>query len=126
VPASLESDELEWRHSYDFHHLMARRVENIILVSSTYDTFILQEDGQLNELLLNEFLDLNLHHTTGLRHVATGAEAIALAETEPQFNLIVTAVNVGDMGAAELAQKVKDAGLGIPVVLLAYDGGELA
>ena len=71
--------QLEWRHTYDFQHLMARRVENIILVSSTYDTFILQEDGQLNEVLLNEFLDLNLHHTTGLRHVATGAEAIALA-----------------------------------------------
>jgi CheY-like chemotaxis protein len=105
---------------------MAKRVENLILVSSTYDTFILQEDAQLNELLLNEFLDLNLHHTTGLRHVATGAEAIALASAESRFNLIVTAVNVGDMDAAELAEKVKQAGLDIPVVLLAYDGGELA
>ena len=118
--------QLEWRHTYDFQHLMARRVENIILVSSTYDTFILQEDGQLNEVLLNEFLDLNLHHTTGLRHVATGAEAIALATAESRFNLIISAVNVGDMDAAELAQKVKDAGLDIPVILLAYDGGELA
>ncbi len=105
---------------------MARRVENIILVSSTYDTYILQEDGQLSELILNEFLDLNLHHTTGLRHVATGAEAIALAQAESRFNLIITAVNVGDMDAAELATRVKDAGLDIPVVLLAYDGGELA
>jgi CheY-like chemotaxis protein len=120
------AEKLEWRHSYDFQHLMARRVENILLVSSTYDTFILQEDGQLNELLLNEFLDLNLHHTTGLRHVATGAEAIALASAESRFNLIVTAVNVGDMDAAELARRVKKAGLDIPVILLAYDGGELA
>jgi CheY-like chemotaxis protein len=121
-----QPEKLEWQHSYDFEHLMARRVENIILVSSTYDTFILQEDGQLNELLLNEFLDLNLHHTTGLRHVATGAEALALASAESRFNLIVTAVNVGDMDAAELARRVEQAGLGIPVVLLAYDGGELA
>ena len=126
MPEAPQPEELEWRHSYDFQHLMARRVENIILVSSTYDTFILQEDGQLNELLLKEFLDLNLHHTTGLRHVATGAEAIALASSESRFNLIVTAVNVGDMNAAELALKVKEAGLDIPVVLLAYDGGELA
>jgi CheY-like chemotaxis protein len=118
--------QMEWRHSYDFQHLMARRVENIILVSSTYDTFILQEDGQLNEVLLNEFLDLNLHHTTGLRHVATGEEAIALASAESRFNLIVTAVNVGDMDAAELAERVKQQGLDIPVILLAYDGGELA
>jgi len=126
MPDPTRPENPEWRHSYDFQHLMARRVENIILVSSKYDTFILQEDGQLNELLLNEFLDLNLHHTTGLRHVATGAEAIALASTESRFNLIVTAVNVGDMGAAELALKVRGAGLDIPVILLAYDGGELA
>jgi CheY-like chemotaxis protein len=126
VPSAARPLQLEWRQSYDFQHLMARRVENIILVSSTYDTFILQEDGQLSELMLNEFLDLNLHHTTGLRHVATGAEAIALAKTEPRFNLIVTAVNVGDMDASELAQRVKEAGLDIPVILLAYDGGELA
>jgi len=112
--------------AYDFQHLMARRVENIILVSSTYDTFILQEDGQLSELILGEFLDLNLHHTTGLTHVASGAEAIALARAESRFNLIVTAVNLGDMNAVELARQVKEAHLDIPVILLAYDGGELA
>ena len=112
--------------AYDFQHLMARRVENIILVSSTYDTFILQEDGQLSELILGEFLDLNLHHTTGLTHVASGAEAIALAKAESRFNLIVTAVNLGDMNAAELARQVTESGLDIPVILLAYDGGELA
>jgi CheY-like chemotaxis protein len=117
---------LEWRTSHDFQHLMARRVENIILVSSTYDTFILQEDGQLSALLLGEFLDLNLHHTTGLTHVASGSEAIRLARAESRYNLIVTAVNVGDMNAAELARGAREAGLDIPVILLAYDGGELA
>ncbi|MDD1756598.1 MAG: hypothetical protein LUQ39_07170, partial [Methanomassiliicoccales archaeon] len=126
MPDVLKPMDLEWSHVYDFQHLMARRVENIILVSSTYDTFILQEDGQLGELILGEFLDLNLHHTTGLTHVASGAEAIALAKAQSRFNLIVTAVNLGDMNASELAHKVKEAGLDIPVILLAYDGGELA
>ena len=118
--------QLDWTRVFDFQHLMARRVENIILVSSTYDTFILQEDGQLSELILGEFLDLNLHHTTGLTHVSSGTEAIALARAESRFNLIVSAVNLGDMNAAELAREVRKAGLDIPVVILAYDGGELA
>ncbi len=126
MPDAPQPVRLDWSHVYDFQHLMARRVENIILVSSTYDTFILQEDGQLGELLLGEFLDLHLHHTTGLTHVATGGEAIALAKAESRFNLIVTAVNLGDMNAAELARAVREAGLDIPVILLAYDGGELA
>lgn len=105
---------------------MSRRVEDIILVSSLYDTFILQEDGQLSELILSEFLDLNLHHTTGLTHVSSGEEAIALAKSQSRFNLIITAVNVGDMDAAELAERVRGEGLDIPVILLAYDGGELS
>ncbi len=109
-----------------FQHLMSRRVEDIILVSSLYDTFILQEDGQLSELILSEFLELNLHHTTGLTHVSTGEEAIALAKSHSRFNLIITAVNVGDMDAVELAERVREEGLDIPVVLLAYDGGELS
>jgi CheY-like chemotaxis protein len=126
MPEPPQSTPPEWSHSYDFQRLMAKRVENIILVSSRYDTFILQEDGLLSELLLGEFLDLHLHHTTGLTHVSSGGEAIALATAENRFNLIVCAINLGDMNAAELARKVREAGLEIPVVLLAFDGGELA
>ena len=111
----------------DFQDLMSQRVQDTLLVSSMYDTFILQEDGQLSELILGEFLGLNLHHTTGLTHVSSGAEALALAKEQPtRFNLIISAVNVGDMNAAELAAEVRNQALDIPVVLLAYDGGELA
>ncbi|GAB4247303.1 MAG: PEP/pyruvate-binding domain-containing protein [Thermoleophilia bacterium] len=110
----------------DFAVLMSQRVENIILVSSLYDKFILQEDGQLSELILGEFLDLHLHHTTGLTHVSSGSEAIALAKRGPHYNLIITAVNVGDMNAVELARRVRREGLDIPVIVLAYDTGELA
>jgi CheY-like chemotaxis protein len=105
---------------------MARRIENVILVSSTYDTFILQEDGQLSALVLAEFLELNLHHTTGVVHVPSGAEAIELAKNDSRFNLIVSAVHAGDMNAVDLAQAAREAGLEIPVVLLAFDGGQLA
>ncbi|MHB0980697.1 MAG: PEP/pyruvate-binding domain-containing protein [Thermoleophilia bacterium] len=110
----------------DFEVLMSTRVENIILVSSLYDKFILQEDGQLSEVILGEFLDLHLHHTTGLTHVSTGSEAIELALSNSSFNLIITAINVGDMNAVELVEKAREAGLDIPVIVLAYDGGELS
>ncbi len=110
----------------DFEVLMSSRVENIILVSSLYDKFILQEDGQLSEVILGEFLDLHLHHTTGLTHVATGTEALELARSNSTFNLIITAINVGDMNAVELAEKAREAGLDVPIIVLAYDGGELS
>jgi hypothetical protein len=43
-----------------FENLMPFKVHNILLVSSLYDSFILREDGRLNELLIDQSLDLNL------------------------------------------------------------------
>lgn len=107
-----------------FQNLMPWRVQDILLVSSLYDSFTLQEDGRLNELILGEFLELSLHHTPGLTHVSSGAEALALAKAEPRFNLILTTPQLGDMDATRLAREVRSAGLDVPVVVLAYDNLE--
>jgi len=104
-----------------FETLMPFKVQNILLVSSLYDSFILREDGRLNELLIDESLDLNLQQIPGITHVSSCAEAAELARSQPQFNLIVTNLAVGDMDAAQLAREVKKAGLDVPVVVLAYD-----
>ena len=108
-----------------FEELETFRVQNILLVSSLYDSFILREDGRLNELLIGESLELNLRHVPGVTHVASGAEALALVRSQPRFNLIVTNLHVGDMDAATLAHEVKNAGLDVPVVVLAYDYREV-
>src|SRR5215831_12115126 len=108
-----------------FENLMPFRVQDILLVSSLYDSFILREDGRLNELLVGESLELNLQRIPSITQVSTGAEALALARSQPRFNLIVTNLEVGDMDAAELASAVKAAGLDIPVVVLAYDYREI-
>ena len=108
-----------------FENLMPFRVRDILLVSSLYDSFILREDGRLNELLIGESLELNLQQIPGITQVSTGVEALAIARSSPRFNLIVTNLEVGDMDAARLAREVKKAGLDIPVVVLAYDYREL-
>jgi CheY-like chemotaxis protein len=104
-----------------FENLMPFRVQDILLVSSLYDSFILREDGRLNELLIGESLELNLQQIPGITHVSSGAEAVTIARSQPRFNLIVTNLEVGDMDAAQLAAEIKAAGLEIPVVVLAYD-----
>jgi CheY-like chemotaxis protein len=108
-----------------FHDLMQYRVQDILLVSSLYDSFILAEDGQLNERILSESLELNLRHVPGVTRVSTGEEALALARKEPRFNLVITSLHVGDMDAIGLARRLKDEGLKAHVVLLAYDHREL-
>ena len=108
-----------------FENLMPFRVQNILLVSSLYDSFILREDGRLNELLIDESLELNLRQIPGITHVSSCAEALDLARENPQFNLIVTNLKVGDTDAAQLAREVRRAGLDVPVVVLGYDYREI-
>ena len=105
-------------------NLMPFRVQDILLVSSLYDSFTLQEDGRLNELIAGEFLELSLHHTPGLTHVFSGWEALSLARAERRFNLILTTLRAADLDATEIAREVKASGLGIPVVAMAYDNDE--
>jgi len=107
-----------------FENLMPFKVHNILLVSSLYDSFILREDGRLNELLIDESLELNLRRVPGITHVSSCAEALDLARSQ-QYNLIVTNLTVGDTNAAQLASEVKRAGLDVPVVVLGYDYREI-
>src|SRR5216683_3933880 len=108
-----------------FVDLARFRVQEILLVSSLYDSFTLSEDGQLNELVLSEFLDLNLRHPPTLTRVSTGAEALVRA-AGGRYNLIISSLRVGDMDAVTLARRVRDAGADIPVALLAYDARAVA
>src|SRR5436309_709262 len=125
LPSTMDSPLDAGMRFEAFENLMPFRVQNILLVSSLYDSFILREDGRLNELLIDESLEMNLRQIPNITHVSSCAEALALASSNPQFNLIVTNLAVGDMNAADLAREVRRAGLDIPVVVLAYDYREL-
>jgi CheY-like chemotaxis protein len=108
-----------------FDRLMPFRVQDILLVSNLYDSFILREDGRLNELLIGESRELNLQQIPGITHVSNCSQALELARSQPRFNLIVTNLAVGEMNAAQLAREIRKAGLDVPVVVLAYDYREV-
>lgn len=108
-----------------FESLIPFRVQDILLVSSLYDSFILREDGRLSELLIGQSLELDLQQVPGITHVSSGAQALDLVRSQPRFNLIVTNLSLGDMDADDLARRVRAAGLDVPVVVLAYDYAEI-
>jgi CheY-like chemotaxis protein len=105
---------------HDFQDLMRHRIEEVLLVASPYDAFILEQDEQLDERGLAE-----IDHMPDITAVSSGAEALALAGREPRSRLILTTSHIGDMSAVDLAREVRDTQPGIPVVLLAYDIGEM-
>ena len=38
-----------------FNKLMQKRINNVLLVCSTYDAFMLEEDGRINEKIFREY-----------------------------------------------------------------------
>jgi CheY-like chemotaxis protein len=123
-------DPLWIEHGYGtrfqgFQNLMRHRIRDVLLVSSLYDLYLFEEDGRFDELISNEYQSLNLSHTPELTRVSSGKEAIVLAKEERRFDLILTTLHVEDMTAVQLAQQAREAGVDIPIVLLAYDSQEL-
>ena len=106
---------------HGFQDLVQERVQDVLLVSTLYDYYILSQDGRLNEQLLSEFLELNLRHTPNITRVFSGAEALEKARQSARYNLIVTTIELGDMNVLELVLELRTRGIQTPVVLLAHD-----
>ena len=105
---------------------MRYRIMDILLVASPYDSFILEEAGQIGERVVGEFRNLDLHYGPGLTTVPSGREAMDLLDDpSSRFNLVITGLHLSDMGGAELARKVAALERDIPVVVLAFDATEI-
>ena len=44
----------------DYESLIQYRVRKILMICSNYDAFILEEDGQIESQIYNEYIELNL------------------------------------------------------------------
>lgn len=107
-----------------FSALMPWRVRSILLVSSLYDSFTFQEDGNLTEMLFSEYLELNLRYAPVITRVSTAQEAIAEVRAGTP-DLVITMPRVGEMDVFEFGRAVREIAPDLPMVLLAYDTREL-
>lgn len=110
----------------EFSALMKRRVVEILLVASHYDSFVLEEDGQLAELVIEEYrnLDLNLRYAPRFTRAADAASAFALLE-ERKFDMVVTTPRLADMEVGTFVRLLKENHPDLPIGLLAAHAWEL-
>ncbi len=102
------------------HELIKFRVTEILLISTAYDGFVLEEDGQLVEQIYNQFSDLNLPYIPRICRVSTREEALDELATAA-FHLIITMSRISDMGSFEFEKEIHEAYPHIPIVMLSYD-----
>ena len=105
---------------HDFFDLMPHHIREILLVSSLYDSFILEEDGQLGENLYADYFDLQLSYAPRITRVSTGVQALR-AVKERKFDLVISMLRLSDMDVFTVAKKIKKIDKELPVVLLAYE-----
>jgi len=120
----LQIEDIYGSRLKSFQRLMHFKIRDILLVASLYDNYLFEEDGRLYELIRQEFQALNLSQPPEITHVTSAAEAIELLEGEEHFDLIITTLHIEDMNVVRFAQKVRQAEITVPIVLLAYDNRE--
>ena len=107
-------------HFKVFHELMAFKVQEILLVSSLYDAFILEEDGSLATRLIEEYHGLNLSKAPRITRVSSPAEALELIEHQP-FDMVITMPYLNGMNGFDLGLAIKTIRPQLPVILVAHD-----
>jgi CheY-like chemotaxis protein len=113
----------DWRLGR-FPDLMQRRIEEILLVATQYDAFVLEEDGLLTELIFSEYVDLGLAQGPRVTRVSTGEEALR-AIRERNFDLVVTMLHLEDMDVSAFRRAVRQVRDDLAVALLVASEAEL-
>jgi CheY-like chemotaxis protein len=100
-----------------FHELMAKKVTEILLVSSPYDAFIMEEEGRLAERIIHEYRGLNLSRPPMLTWVSSAQEALD-ALSQKKFDLVITMPQVDETDAYVLGRQIKSKFPDLPVFLM--------
>ena len=99
--------------------LMSRRIRRVLLVCNNYDNFSLEEDGRLDMRIAREYSELNLSNPPVFERVATSAEALGLAASGEEFDLIIAMYNSGAVDVFDFSRDMKAIAPETPIVLLA-------
>jgi len=121
----MEMDISRTADTYDprfkiFHDLMGRKVHEILLVSTPYDAWIMEEDCRLSEKIIHEYRGLNLSHPPRLHWVSSLKEASRSLESEP-YDLLILISRAADPDSFAAANEIKNKYPDLPVMLLSHE-----
>ncbi len=107
-----------------YHNLNPFHINEILIVSSLYDAFIIEEEGLIAELVIGQYQNLFLGYPPRVTSVSSGEKAL-LKIKEHKYDLVITmAKNIG-MDPFEFGKKIKEIHPGLPVILLATDRADI-
>ncbi len=108
-----------------FDKLMQKRIRKILIISSNYDFFMLEEDGRIDEQIFNEYVSLNLRYPPVFVKATSAREAFTIME-EGEINLVIEMLNLGQDDAFSLAKHIRRKYAEVPIVVLTHFNREVS
>jgi len=102
-----------------FHELMTKKIRHILLVSTSYEAWIMEEDGRLSEQIVHEYRGLNLSRPPRLSWVSSLSEALERIE-RTHFDLVITISRTIDSEVSRTGDEIKKRWSDMPVVVLTH------
>ena len=102
-----------------FHELMSKKVREILLISTPYDAWVMEQDCRLSEAINNEYKGLNLSHPPRLNWVSSVDAALSALDRQ-HFDLVIIMPRVADTEVLATAEKIRTKSPRLPIVLLCH------
>ena len=109
----------------DYESLIKFRIRKILMICSSYDAFILEEDGQIESQIYREYIELNLSNPPQFVWVQTSEQAREVLNTVVGIDMVICMYNVSDKDIFSLARELKQEGRSLPFVLLTHFSKEV-
>ncbi|WP_165156738.1 PEP/pyruvate-binding domain-containing protein [Parabacteroides sp. ZJ-118] len=100
-----------------FANLMNKRIYNVLLIATKYDSFMLEDDGRVDEQIFNEYTSLSLRYPPRFTQVTTEEEALNELKSR-NFELIICMPNMDNRDIFAAASEIKVHYPNIPIVVL--------
>ncbi|SIN87690.1 PEP/pyruvate-binding domain-containing protein [Halodesulfovibrio marinisediminis] len=102
-----------------YHDLMREKVKHIILVSSPYDAWVMEEDCNLSERLANEYRGLNLSSPPRLTWISSPEDIPSALEKRPA-DMVILMSGLAERELIDLKQRIDQFVPDLPVVVLTH------
>lgn len=122
---TVEPVNLKQLKNTDYESLIRYRIRKILMICSNYDAFILEEDGQIESRIYEEYIDLNLSNPPKFVWVQSSENAFDIIQKDNDIDMIICMYNAGDTGVFSLASRLKERESRIPFVLLTHFSKEI-
>ena len=102
-----------------FHELMPSKVRHILLISTPYDAWIMEQDCRLSEQIIHEYSGLNLSHPPRLTWVSSAEEALVACD-EGRFDFVISIALAVDKKTVAVSKAIKEKQPDMPLVVLTH------